>query len=324
MRMNLLPQFLDGRFRRWCAGMVIGAACAVAIYAPDPDRYQRSLLELHEFLHVPGFAFIMIILIMAFPGAAGESGPHRWGRLILLFCGAIALGGAVELLQAARGGTADVGDVLRDAAGAATTALIAASLGHGHRLSARWLPRMIAVTIVGVSLVPLSVALVDETRARRQFPILADFSTRSEMDRFSWSRLAIVSRERAVGPDKSRHVMRLTLLPGRYPGFSLKFFPRDWRGWREFVLVCSNLGRGPIPLTVRIDDLAHNHDYYDRFNRTFSLQPGRNEVRIPLADVQSAPRGRSLDLGQIQTVIAFSANLSEPGNLLLYELRLAP
>ena len=75
-------------------------------------------------------------------------------------------------------------------------------------------------------------------------------------------------------------------------------------------------------MTIRIHDIGHNHDYGDRYNRTFTLVPGANEIRISLADVEAAPRTRKLDLGNVAAVVAFAYNLQEPRDLLFRQLRL--
>jgi hypothetical protein len=47
-----------GGLRKWCAWGVVAACVAAAIFAPEPDRYQRSAVSFHDFLHVPAFTFV--------------------------------------------------------------------------------------------------------------------------------------------------------------------------------------------------------------------------------------------------------------------------
>jgi len=308
--------------RRWVAAVVVGVCVVVAVAAPDPDRYQRSLVGLHDFLHVPGFAVVVASLFFGLSRTPFALGGRR-KRLILAFTGALTIGVAVELIQAMWGGDADPWDVVRDAVGAVTALLVIASAGRDLRLLRRWALRFAAMAVVAPFLVPTVAALVDEARARRQFPILADFRAPSELGRFAWSSWSSAVLERADGSGGGTPALHLSLSPGKYPGLTFKFFPRDWRGWREFVVVCTNPGAAPFPITIRIDDIAHNHDYSDRYNRTFGLTPGRNEIRIPLSDVQSAPRDRKLDLARVSSVILFAYELREPRTLLIHEFRLA-
>jgi hypothetical protein len=220
------------------------------------------------------------------------------------------------------GGAADPWDVVRDGGGIVLAGLWAASQWPELRAATRWLWRSAALALALGCLLPTLGALADEARARSQFPVLADFGARAELTRFGWSARSPAVLERASRADGGHQVLHLFLSPGTYPGLTFEFFPRDWRGWGYFVLDCTNPGGAPFPLTIRINDLKHNQEYADRYNRTFTLVPGANEIRIPLADVEAAPRTRKLDLGNVALVVAFSYNLREPRDLLIRQLRL--
>jgi hypothetical protein len=309
--------------RRWVACAAVGVCFVVAVIAPDPDRYQRSWLTLHDFLHVPGFTLITAALFFGF-ATGSRPRPPRPLHFLGVCVAALAVGIGIELAQAATVGSADPWDVVRDAGGIAVAALLMGAQSLDVRSRTRWLLRSVALVVVLASFVPTLAALADETRARRSFPILADFGASSELTRFTWSQWSSANLVAADGPDARRRVLRLALSPGKYPGLSFEFFPRDWRAWRAFVLVCTNPGAEPLPLTIRIDDLAHNHEYADRYNGAFWLAPGRNEIRIPLSDVASAPRSRRLNLAQVKSVVLFAHNLEKPHELLVQELRLVP
>jgi len=309
--------------RRWLAGVVVGICAAVAIWAPDPDRYQRSWVTLHDFLHVPGFAFIVGALLIGFDVPDEESRARRFGRLLGICFVAAVIGGGVELAQGVVGGSADSWDVVRDGGGIVVAALWSVAQWRGQRASTRWLLRCVALAIAVGFFTPTLEAITDEMRARRQFPVLADFGARSELTRFTWSESSSAVLEQADPIDGSRMILHLFLLPGKYPGLSFEFFPRDWRGWGYFVLVCTNPGKELLPLTIRINDIEHNQEYDDRYNQTFMLTPGVNAIRIPLADVESAPQTRKLDLGHVALVVAFAYELREPRELLIRQFRLS-
>jgi hypothetical protein len=314
---------IAGRKTRRCfAGVIVGICAAIAIWAPDPDRYQRSLVSFHDFLHFPGFAFVVGVLLVGFAEAPEVSRRGRIQRLLGICFVAIAVGVGVELVQAMVGGFGDPWDVLFDGGGIVAAAVLAASQWRDIPTSTRWLLRSVALAIALGFLMPTFVALVDEARARKQFPVLADFGARSELTRFTWSAWSSAVLEQADRMDGSHQALRLSLSPGKYPGLSFEFFPRDWRGWRQFVLVCANPGKEPLPLTIRINDIEHNQEYEDRYNRTFTLAPGANEIRMLLSDVESAPRTRKLDLARVELVVAFVYDLREPRELLLHEIRL--
>lgn len=301
----------------------VAASVGIAVFGPNPNPYLRSAERFHDFLHVPGFALVAALLLAAFPGPPPGPGPHRRGRhLARVFAAAVGLGVAVELLQAVAGGDVSLPDVARDAGGAAAAVLVAASFWPGVQPARRWALRLAAAVTVAAFTQPTIEALLEERRARAQFPVLADFSHPGEMGRFKWSAQTIAVPVAGDAGGGAGRGVRLLLSPGRYPGFTLAHFPRDWRAYRDLVLTCTNPSPEPLPVTIRIDDRRGDRGYEDRFNGRYVLQPGRNVVRVSLAEVAAAPRRRRLNLARIRQVVVFTVNLPEPRELLLESLRL--
>lgn len=305
---------------RWCAWGVVIVCLVGAVVAPGPDRYQRSAISFHDFLHVPGFAIVTSALYFALPPTPGLSRNRQRLMTALL---AVALGALVELVQMISGGSAELGDVVRDAGGVAIATVLVYALDHGRRRRVRWSAAIVALGIAAAFLSPTIADLIDEAVAWRQFPVLADFHRPSELSRFHFSREARPSLVTIRSSEGSARALRLALAPGTYPGLSFQFFPRDWRSWREFILVCTNQGAAPLRLTLRIDDMGHNENYADRYNRSFDMDPGRNVIRVPLREVEVAPAGRLFDLGHVRSVVLFAYRLEEERELLIHSVRLA-
>jgi hypothetical protein len=78
----------------------------------------------------------------------------------------------------------------------------------------------------------------------------------------------------------------------------------------------------PVSLVVRIDDIHHNNDYWDRFNRKFTIMPGDNAISIPIADIGAAPRTRKFDLAHVRRTLLFVPAPEESVTLEVSELRL--
>lgn len=300
--------------------LVVACAC-IAVIAPGSHSYWRPAEFLHDFLHVPGFGLITLILWLGFSSGEGSSSRSRVPNLLALFSASITIGVGVEVLQASFGGDANAWDVGSDTVGTVCALLVLESTHRQLSAAWRWGLRLAAVAGLLLALVPSMQAIAEDRRAKREFPVLADFCTRSELHRFTWSTGSLGTFEPPRG-SSAHGSLRLDLEPSMYPGLSLAYFPRDWKGWRELSIVCENRSPTPLRVTVRIDDLQHNNDYNDRFNRSVLLVPGWNDVRISLTDVESAPAGRRLDLGHIRSVILFAVDLREPRSLVLREFRL--
>jgi len=287
------------------------------VFAPDDGSHFRSAERFHDFLHVPGLGLVAVVLLAAFPARKADAVRQAW-RLLAVFAATVRVGVLVELLQALAGRRVSGGDVLSDAAGAGAVVLLVASSGAAVRTRTRWFLRAAAVLLVAAFALPTIDALLEERRARRQFPVLADFGRVEELERFEWSH----STPSWPDPGAPGSGVKVTLWPARYPGFALEFFPRDWRAYRHLVFAATNPSAEPLPITIRVDDEQHNQRYSDRFNARYVLAPGRNEIRVPLAAVELAPSGRRMDLSRIHEVTVFSANLRAPRELVVESLRL--
>jgi hypothetical protein len=118
--------------------------------------------------------------------------------------------------------------------------------------------------------------------------------------------------------------MQLRLPPGRYPGFELSYFPRDWRGARALRLLIANPEPTPLELHVRIDDAQYDYhlDLADRYDHAFPLLPGASRIEIPLSEVAGAPRGRRFDLGRVQTLLVYAIDLAQPREIIVGPIEL--
>ncbi len=158
-------------------------------------------------------------------------------------------------------------------------------------------------------------ALTDEALARAQFPLLASFERERELSRFEFGADRSATLTWTLdGEGRRTPALRVDLPAGKYPGFALSYFPRDWRRMRALQLLLVNPEPTPFEITVRIDDADYDYklDVADRYNRSFLLTAGANRIDIPLADVAAAPRDRRLDLGRVQSVLVYAVDLAQP------------
>jgi hypothetical protein len=242
----------------------------------------------------------------------------RAGVTCLAAGASIVLGAAIEIAQAMSGRHGDPWDVVRDAGGACSVALILVALGPATSARVRAVLAGAAILVVVAFAYPTFAAVEDEARARKQFPVLASFETTRELSRFHFGdgkhpRIVLI-------PDSdggSVSAVQLRLPAGKYPGFSLGYFPGDWRGMRALQLLVVNPESTPIDLTVRIDDHEYRLEADDRYNRSFLLSPGANRIEISLSDVAAAPRGRQLDLGRIHVLLVYAVDLEQPRDIIV-------
>ena len=107
------------------------------------------------------------------------------------------IGGLVEWLQTFVGRESSWGDVRRDVLGAAIAAALlpGGSAGCAGRVSQICIVAIASGWLLLVDVRPMAMALVDEYHARRQFPVLSDFSTPFESGRWSSSIPATIDQD---------------------------------------------------------------------------------------------------------------------------------
>lgn len=289
--------------------LILLAAC-LPLFFLDLGPWRRVFTpELHTFGHLTAFA----LAAWAFwdvPALARQSFPIR---ALVVLVASLVLGGLIELVQPYFGRSAALRDIIQNGLGATIVIAWQAPAGLGRR----WLIGAVTVILVLQMHRPVT-SLWDRGVARIQFPILSDFSTTFEHQRWS------------TGEPSAQHTrwggrsLRLDLQPGRFVGTSLRRSLGDWRDYKYLTISLYNPDR-PLMVTVSIRDHAHfqrGGAYRDRYNQRFALEHGWNTLTIPVRDVRMAPAEREQDLTDLAELAVFTTNLEEPRTLFLDRVHL--
>jgi len=281
----------------------------------------RSAKEIWNLGHVIYF-FVLVALARRFFFLA------RWPTLLqwFFYCVLIfAFGALIEFIQMTPRIPVDWIDVSRDMVGGlAALAVTERPLAKAHlfwRNSA-----LFALAIAGlILLLPAVKSGLDETRALMQFPVLSDFESSLELGRWS-SRYPM----RIVTLDKEQpgKVLRVDLDKAQYAGLSLEYMPRDWRGYRWLELSIYQPKAESLSITVRLHDFEHErgrsaYAYSDRFNKSYVLREGWNQIRISLDEVRMAPFLRDMNLGEMVNLGIFVVRLDQPWAIYLSTVSLS-
>ncbi|MBW0147043.1 succinyl-CoA synthetase subunit beta [Marinobacter sp. CAU 1620] len=119
--------------------------------------------------------------------------------------------------------------------------------------------------------------------------------------------------------------LRIELDTDRYSGASLINLPADWRQYDTLRISLFNPDPTPLPLTLRINDLMHEHGdnaHSDRYNTSFTLAPGPHTLTLALNDVRNAPSDRTMDMSRVHRLTLFAVRLPTPRTVYLLDLRL--
>ncbi len=232
------------------------------------------------------------------------------------------VGGFTEILQSLVGREPSWRDVANDVLGGLLAVVFLAPGRHQLVSPLRYAAQCLLVLVVAWSLIPFSRALADDFISYHQFPLLSGFETPFELTRWGGKSRRSLDEEMVYQGQTS---LRVELVSGWYPGVFLNFFPADWRGYAALQMYVHHPLSEPLELYLRIHDQHHrdfDNRHRDRFNETLLLEPGWNRIRVMLADVENAPRGRELDLRRVAGVGLFAVSLEDPQIINIDSVRL--
>ena len=288
---------------------------------------------MNNFAHVPLFGIVAIVLLcvsrMLF--AAWSWPPIR--HYVVAMMGVLALALLTEMLQSfSTTRQPQVSDVVHDMVGG--MCVLGLFFTYDPLVSGRWaqwrqfpgqaIIRLCVVLFLGITLVPVvgwKYAYWD--RAGR-FPSLLQFGSDWEMKfvKTSNSELQVVMPPEGWKKSAEDQVGRVVFHPKTYPGIRIYEPYPDWRGYSHFKLEIFSELPNSQSIVIRIDDLHHNNEHSDRFNRAFTISPGLNHIQIPIDDIRLAPVGREIDLRAMKAVLLFAVNPHESFVLYVDALRL--
>lgn len=234
----------------------------------------------------------------------------------------LILGIIVELFQYGFDRTPDIGDLSRNMIGAMISIFFLLPTRESLSKPALKIMKTVTIILAIAQLYPIIIALVDEHQARQNFPILSDFQTPLQIQRWTEGDNISIAKPTHTQDNLS---LKIDLTTRRYSGTGLKYFPKNWEGYDFLKFRVFNPSPEKITLTCRIHDRKHsktNSGYHDRYNKTYEIPQGWNTIIINLKKVQQAPKSRKMDLKQIYGIGIFATQLPHPRTIYIDDLKL--
>lgn len=291
------------------AALVLACALLViVVFAPFPAT-TVGLRALHDFAHAPIFGCVALLFLYALRSYPRVDALSPARQYLIAAMGAVVFGALTELAQIPVGRDSSWFDVRSDLLGA--TAFLALFSVVDTRIHGRGIRAVAMVIGVGLLLfhsLPAAYAAFAYERRADAFPVLADFTQQMDTFFFLPQRASIdpVSMPAEWKTSPGERTLQVRFGAGQYPGLDFHEPAPDWRGYGTLALDVTNPTNLPLTLTLRVHDARHIPDFKDRFNRSFDLPPRKRQVlRIPLAEIASAPRTRPMDMQHIAGVMLF-------------------
>lgn len=210
----------------------------------------------------------------------------------------------IEWAQVGVDRTPQIGDLVRDILGSLVTLAFFTPSRSKISKTGLHIFQFSVILMILLVIFPLATALIDEAISRKQFPVLADFETPFEISRWEGTTNLRIDQEKARHGKLS---LRVELATDRYSAAELKYLPSDWRDYSSLQFSVFNSSSDPLKIHCGIFDTFHitNRDtnketFYDRFNSTFTLSHGWNDIKISLDHMARAQRKREIDPSDIR------------------------
>lgn len=280
----------------------------------------RSVNELWNLGHIGYFALTIYLLVKT--GFLKKVAlPYQW-LIFLLF--SLIWGVLIEVLQYDTSRAPDLNDVFRDITGCLLMLSFHPALLKLSSFALRFFIRSAVLIALGIQLIPLAVALIDETTAYLQFPVLSDFETPFELDRWDGGAAKEVVQ---LDSGSKQSLLKISLNTNTYSGVGMKYLPSDWSAYKSVNMRFFNPTDQSLSLVIRIHDARHlagplAYAHSDRFNKRINLKKGWNDISISLSVVEMAPYKRKMDMSQIRDISFFTTRLPEPAVIYLDKIYL--
>jgi len=247
--------------------------------------------------------------------------PDRVGFFSLLLLANLAiliLGIGIEGIQSLQARQSSWEDVYKNCLGVSVAIMFHPKTPVVPGSLKRFLQIFLVVLLL-TAFYPLAKNTIDWIYAHSSFPILADFETPFEFERWSGDGLEIKKSE------DGNHLLKKTFMTKGYSAITFRHFPSNWEGYNCFKFDIQNPGADNVLLRIRISDQQHNETnraFFDRFNHKLTIIPGPNTIQMPIEKLRQAPTKREMDISKIAEIAIFTANLAAPAELLFDNFRL--
>jgi len=301
------------------AGLLAALAYAVALYgllSRFHFEINREFWErLMDFTHIPLMAILAVITLLApvFPKRTGLA----W-RMAATAIFVVVFAGVIEIIQPYFGRTKSLDDFLNGALGTALGLAAVEMWRAPGRL------RLVCLLLPLTGAVYGAIPALSEFRGIVwrfwHFPLLADFESSAELS--AWRGIdGAELHPSLLNATSGGRSLQVEFQGGNLPGAEFLPGQLDCRGYRSLEFDAFNPG-APFPLVLRVDDDGPHGTVADRAHWSVVLASGRNHVRVPLAELEHAPKSRALHLNAVRRMVFFVLAHNDRHAVFLDSLRL--
>ncbi len=270
--------------------------------------------------HIPLFGIISVAILILSRTVLGKRISSAISHYAISFILTTGLGFFTEFLQWFTPRDADFWDIVRDMVGAFVSLGIILLINRkqfpvfdkSRVKKVMLLSSIVIVFGAGVSPV-LAWAGGFLYRSANQ-PVICSFESIADnlFYKMHHGDIETVPSEKFFPKNSGQHSAKITLYAAKYPEFFFNEPYPDWSGYKAFIFEIYSPQDTSFQLSIRIEDRHHKGAYQDRFNYSFTVEPGNNMILIKCQDIKNAPETRPMNMTFISAFSIFAVNLKEP------------
>jgi len=278
--------------------LLIGAAFMFPFFFIDSPSYYASPI-------IKGFWNLGHVLFFAITSYGllklATNKPVIW-RTLLIVIFTVVMGGGIESIQLKIGREFSWHDVYLDLLGGLFALSFSSIIPNKIH---RFLAIASVVILILAEQVTLYRAIAMEFHQYQKFPVLASFQVQKDLAPWYGNEIYI----------NDDYNLAVRLSKGKeFSGFSLRYFPSNWQGYRKLNISLLNSYDEELILNIKITDWQHDEKkqaYNNRYNTQVKLKTGWNQISLPLAEVIQGPKNREMDIKNISRISFFMTNLAD-------------
>ena len=302
--------------------ILVAGGFLLSVNAAFPDG-DLTYVAIQNFSHFLLFAFLGWVILFL---VCRTMGLQYWKAILITVPGLIGLGLAIEIFQISLASRdASIADFVLDVAGIVVGVLVfsvPSFLREKNKTRAAGAVFVIAVTVV-ISVRNL-VPLIWFDVKRPPIPVVRSFSHAFFEAKIEANGGAHYSRE--VADQQGCCVLRMVFEPGLYSGIVFHERSARWSPYERLSIKIYSYLADNRQILLRINDRLHNNLYEDRYNASFTIMPGFNELNVPLSlvammgNVESV--GRKMNIDDVTRIQFFTSEIESSFALDLLSIEL--
>ncbi len=284
-----------------------GFFLSVNFALPNGDLTYEAIQNFSHFLLFAFLGWAVLFLVHR------HIGVRYWKAVLATGAGLIGLGFAIEVFQVRLASRdASFADVVLDVAGIVVGVLVFSMPSLIRRKSKVRSVAAVCVILITVAVSMRTVVpLIGFDLMRPPIPVIRSFNHPFSTAKIETNGGAHYTRE--MSDQQLCCVLRMVFEPAPYSGIVFHERSGRWSDYERLTIKIYSYLADTRQISLRINDGLHNNLYEDRYNGSFPIMPGFNELTVSLSQIvmmgNSKSVGRKMNIDDVNRIQFFTTDI---------------